>query len=110
MGCHLSVIIEEDNVIKVMGNTCAKGAEYAKTECTNPARTLTTTVKIENAMYPLVSVRTSKPIPKGLLFECMSLLEKMKVEAPVEAGQVIIQDVLGTGADIIATKTLHRVT
>ena len=108
MGCRLSVVMEEDKVIKVTGNSCSKGVDYAESECTNPTRTLTTTVKIENAMYPLLSVRTSRPIPKGLLADCMKLLEHVKVEAPVQAGCRIIANVLDTGTDIIATKTLER--
>ena len=108
MGCRLSVVMEEGKVIKVTGNSCRKGIDYAKSECTNPTRTLTTTVKVVDAMYPLLSVRTSKPIPKGLLADCMKLLEDVTVAAPVEAGRVIVENILDTGADIIATKTLGK--
>ena len=109
MGCPLVAILEEGKVIEVTGNSCPKGAEYARNECTHPVRTLTTTVKIRRAMYPLLSVRTNRPIPKTLLKDCMVYLGKIEVAAPIKIGQVIVKNILNTGADVIATKNLERV-
>ena len=108
MGCPLTVTVEEGKVTAVSGNICRKGKEYAEAECLNPTRTLTTTVKIKNAMYPLLSVRTSKPIPKDQIEACLQYLHGITVEAPVTIGQVIVEDILQTGVDIIATKSMAR--
>jgi CxxC motif-containing protein len=109
MGCHLRILLEGNNVMTVLGNSCLKGAAYAKNECLNPTRTVTTTVTIEQAMYPLVSVKTAKPIPRKLVRECITFLRQVKVTAPIKAGQVVVENVLNTGVDIIATKDLERV-
>jgi CxxC motif-containing protein len=69
MGCHLTAVVEKNEVIEVTGNTCSRGMEYARNECMNPVRMLTTTVNIREAMYPLLSVRTTKQIPKTMLKE-----------------------------------------
>ncbi|MGE5581275.1 MAG: DUF1667 domain-containing protein [Bacillota bacterium] len=109
MGCRLSVVLEQGNVLQVMGNSCPKGKEYAKNECLNPSRVVTTTITVEKAMYSLISVKTSKPIPKNQVRQCVAFLRDIKVEAPVKVGQVIVANILGTQADIVATKSLDRV-
>ncbi len=101
MGCALTVEITDGVVSKVEGNLCKRGVEYAKTECINPVRTLTTTVKVQNGA-PL-AVRSREPLPKDSLFRCMEVLKGVTVTAPVVAGAVIIPDICGTGVDIIAS-------
>ena len=110
MGCRLVAVVEGDAVLEVKGNSCRKGADYAQNECTNPTRMLTTTVIISGAMYPLLSVRTTTPVPKTMLKECVDYLRGVRVEAPVKAGQILVKNILDTKADIIATKDLERVT
>ena len=99
MGCSLEVELCENKVVSVSGNTCPRGAVYAETECTNPQRTVTTTAKCSDGS--LVSVKTSKPIPKDKVFECMKIINKIKVDLPVCVGDVIIENVFGS--NIIAT-------
>ncbi len=114
VGCRLVAVVAGDmagerEVLEVIGNSCPKGADYARNECTNPVRMLTTTVVIKGAMYPLLSVRTTKPVPKAMIKNCMNYLRAVKVNAPIKAGQVIVKNILGTEVDIIATKDLERV-
>ena len=66
-------------------------------------RILTSTVKVSSSNVPLVAVRTNKPIPKELLFRGMEEVRKIEAVFPVERGDVIIPNILDTGADIIAT-------
>ena len=101
MGCLLTVELIDGVVTKVSGNQCKRGEEYAKTECVNPVRTLTTTVKVINGR-PL-PVRSAEPLPKALLFPCLSVLRGVTVTAPVEIGTVIVPNICGTGIDIVAT-------
>ena len=97
-GCHLKVEAGE----KVTGNACPRGKDYALAEISNPTRMLTSTVCIRNAIHPRLPVKTSKPIPKGKMFEAMDVIDRVRVTAPVSIGDVIVSDILGTGADIIA--------
>jgi CxxC motif-containing protein len=93
---------------KISGNMCEKGVEYVKKEILHPERGLTTTVKVKNGSLPLVSVKTSKTIPKGMMMEVMCGISKLEVEAPVRIGDVLAANILGTGADIVATKDINK--
>ena len=39
VGCRLTVEMEDGKVLKVSGNECKRGEEYARKECVNPVRT-----------------------------------------------------------------------
>ena len=104
MGCELTVEVDGDKVISVSGNTCKRGEIYAHSEISAPTRTVTTT--IISAEGRPVPVKTAQPIPKGMIFECTAAIKSAEVHLPVKVGQVIIEDLLGTGAQVTATKTV----
>ena len=101
-GCSLTAEVGDE--IKVSGNACPKGEKYAIDELTNPLRTVTSTVRVKNLPFTMVSVKTKDPIPKGKMAEVMKIIRATEVNAPVKIGDVIIKDVFGT--DIIATKEI----
>ena len=101
-GCHLVV----DDNMNVSGNTCPRGKEYAISELTNPVRTITSSVRVNNREDLLVSVKTSVPIPKGKIFEVMEEINKLSVAAPTRIGDVVKSNILGLGVDIIITKNI----
>ena len=105
MGCHLNVEQSEEG-FKVEGNTCKRGEKYAVQELTNPTRVITTTVKLENSYLQLLPVKTEDPIPKGMIFDIMEALDKVKVNAPVKVGDVIVENILDTGVNVISAKTM----
>ena len=101
-GCRLTI----DDNLNVTGNSCPRGAQYAKDEMTNPKRMITSIVRVKNRENMMVSVKTSTSIPKGKIFEVRAEIEKVSVNAPVHIGDIVIKDVLGTGSDIVATKEI----
>jgi len=103
-GCRLSV--DEDNAFAVTGNDCPRGAEYGKNEISDPRCVITSTVRISGAAYRRCPVRTSTAIPKPLMFDVMRELEKVELSSGVKRGDVVIADILGTGADVIVTKDM----
>jgi CxxC motif-containing protein len=107
-GCHLRVDDADVPVraMKVSGNGCDRGAVYAEKEITNPTRVVTSTVCISGAAFVRLPVKTDRDIPKKSIFEAMRLLDGLTVKAPVKAGDIIVPDVLGTGANFVATRTL----
>jgi len=106
VGCRLQVDERPDGEIIVMGNGCNRGVPYAKKELTNPTRVITSTVKIKGGIHKRLPVKTSTDIPKGLNFDVMKELEGIEVESPIKVGTVLIKNVLGTGADIVATRNM----
>ena len=105
-GCHIQVEGEGDKVLSVEGQGCKRGLEYASTEFAHPVRILTTTVKMAGIDNDLLPVRSSAPVPKEKLFDCMEVIRSTQVELPVASYDVIISDICGTGVDIVATKTV----
>lgn len=103
-GCHLKV--DENNDYSVTGNACNRGAEYGKKELQNPTRTVTSTVRITGAHIQRLPVKTSSDIPKALVEKAVQQLNGVTVAAPVHMGDVVLQNVLGTGVDFVATRSL----
>lgn len=103
-GCHLR--IDEENGFNVTGNGCPRGEAYAMKELTDPRRTLTSTVRIRGAAVPRLPVKSCGEIPKALVISAAAALDGVEMEAPVALGQVVLPDILGTGVDIVATRTL----
>ena len=107
MGCRLTVTMEDEKVTEVTGNTCKRGEIYARKEVTNPTRIVTSTVQVEGGRALRTSVKTKEDIPKELIFECVKALKNITVKAPVNIGDVVLENVAGTGVDIIATKSVE---
>lgn len=103
-GCHIMVEGDGDKVLSAEGYNCKRGLEYANTEYAHPVRILTTLVKIEGVQNDLLPVRSSKPLPKEKLFDCMDVIRATTAKLPVDRYDVIISDICGTGVDIVATK------
>lgn len=101
-GCDLTVTLEEGKVISVEGNSCRRGATYAENECTHPVRTVTSTMACEDG--GVIAVKTDKPIPRELVFDCMKEISTHKAPADAKIGDVLIKGLLGTDACVVATQ------
>ena len=94
-GCSLKAELDENGkVLGVTGNTCKRGEEYAENECTNPMRTVTSTMRCSDGT--VIPVKTTAPIPKGDIYKCMNLINKGVVTLPVHIGDIVIADVFGS--------------
>lgn len=103
-GCRLTV----DENLNVSGNFCPRGISYAKSELTMPMRLLTSTVMINSKHTIRLSVKTSAPIAKAKMFECMNALDGHVVEPPVRIGDVILYNICNTGVDVVATMDIKE--
>lgn len=109
LGCKMQVSEKDDEPgeLTVRGQQCKKGRDYAYEEYANPTRTVTSTVAVRGTVLPRLPVKTSKPIAKKLIFPVMAEIEKIELEGPVEIGEVIIEDILGSGANLVASRSLE---
>ncbi|MCD7908453.1 MAG: DUF1667 domain-containing protein [Clostridium sp.] len=105
-GCEIEADYEGVEIRSIEGNLCPKGRDYAIQELVKPMRNIATSVLLEGGELPLASVRLDRPIPKGKIFEVMEEIKKKRLKAPVAIGDVVISDVLGTGANVIVTKNI----
>ena len=103
-GCALSVMIDSGKVSGVTGNLCPKGYIYAVAEIENPVRILTSVVATKGLSLKMVPVRTDHPIPKGAIFLMMQEIKKIKIKKPVYLGDIIAENCLGLGVNLITTR------
>ncbi|MGB3241338.1 MAG: DUF1667 domain-containing protein [Candidatus Omnitrophota bacterium] len=104
VGCSLEVDIENCKVVKVSGHKCPKGEEYAVAEIENPVRVLTSTVLTKGLPVKMVPVRTDGPIPKARIMDLMDEIKKIVLDRPVHMGDIIADNILGLGVNLIATR------
>lgn len=109
LGCHLEVDCSDMNDIKVSGNTCPRGRIYGINEVTAPKRMVTSSVKVNGSDAVLVSVKTSEPVPKDKIFECLDVIKTISVDAPVKIGDVLYENICGCGSNIVATKNADKI-
>ncbi len=106
-GCHIRVEGEGEKVLKVEGYICKRGLEYATAEFAHPVRILTTIVKIAGEKSDLLPVRSNAPLPKEKIFDCMEVIRKAEVSLPIERYDVVVENICGTGVDIVSTKSVN---
>lgn len=105
MGCTIKVEMSKDRqVLNVTGNRCKRGEKYAASECTDPQRTITTTLRCENGS--LVSVKTDRTIPKDKMLEAMQRMSGVRIKLPVKIGDILIRDVFGS--NVVATQNCEQ--
>jgi len=100
------MVWEEAGEVKVRGQLCRNGKVYVRREFHDPRRILTTTLRIDGSDRGRFPVRTRGPVPKDRLTECLSVVHKIRVKAPLRIGEVIVANLLGTGEDLIACSSL----
>lgn len=103
--CKLSVE-EKDGELMVTGAACKRGIIHGRQEYQNPRRMLTTTVVVQDGIYPRISVVSRDEIPKEKLKECLSYLYKIRVSTPIHCGDILVKNICGTGVDILASRSM----
>ncbi|HUV07504.1 MAG TPA: DUF1667 domain-containing protein [Spirochaetia bacterium] len=108
IGCQLTVEYDGQRIVKVEGNRCKRGLDYAEQEIFHPERIVTTTVRVTGAALSLLPVRTDRGVARDLTLEIVLEASKISVEAPVKLGDILIRNILNTDADLIATRSLDK--
>ena len=113
MGCSMEVEVETDadghkKVLSVKDNGCKRGEQYAAKELQNPTRTLTSTIKVNGGVLPVVPVKTAGEVPKNMLLQCMEVVRRASCKAPVKRGDILLYDLLGTGINVIACVDVEK--
>ena len=106
IGCELIISEDKSNPSGyiVEGNSCNRGKDFGILEITQPSRILTGRVLLKNGAMSRLPVKTTGVIPKARVSECMKILNSTEVTAPIKRGQLIIENILGLGVDVIAAR------
>ena len=108
-GCEMEVT-DVNGELTFPKGVCRRGQDYAHQEIVNPCRVLTTTVRLNGGDVNMLPVRTSDPIPKQLLTEAMQQIASITTTAPVNIGDMICDDIAGTGIALHACRTIGTTT
>lgn len=100
IGCNLHVEVDDDDNVTVTGNSCPRGEEYAMEEVFAPTRLVTSVLQTDKGV---ISVKTTKPVPKDKIFEVLKEIKKIKIESAA-IGDILIKNVLNLDSDIVVTK------
>ena len=103
VGCRMEVTHEGENVLSVTGNTCKRGEEYGIQEMSCPMRVVTTSVRVVGGVRAVCSVKTADSVPKAKIDDVLKALSVLRPEAPIVIGQVLCEDIAGTGVKLVAT-------
>ncbi len=106
LGCQVTVTLDNGEVVDVTGNTCPNGDKYARKEVTNPTRVVTSLVRVNGGEMAMLSVKSADDVPKGKIFDVLDEIKPIVVDAPCKIGDVIIDDVAGTGVKIVAARNV----
>lgn len=85
---------------KIVGNRCPRGAAFGRQEREAPERSVTTVILTEAGT--LLPVRTDKPVPKEMALDIIEFCKRQVVATECCLNDVLFENVLATGANIIA--------
>lgn len=106
IGCEL--IISENKShpsgYSVEGNSCNRGIDFGIKEVTEPSRILTGRVLLKNGSIKWLPVKTKGVVPKDKVNRCMEIINSTEATAPINKGDVVIENILGLGIDVVAAR------
>lgn len=105
VGCRMKVTLEDQEVVSVEGNACKRGDIYGRQESVRPMRMVTAVAQVKGSAMP-VSLKTQLPIPKDKIMAVMHEINQLNLRLPILMGDILLQNVAGTGVNLIATRTL----
>ncbi len=100
VGCHL-VADNSSGEWKISGNQCPRGVVYGLSEMTDPRRIVTAVVRSNSRQTPLIPVRTDQALPIAIIPTLLNQIYSIHVAIPVQCGQKLIENVEGTGVNVI---------
>lgn len=93
---------------KVIGNRCGRGIDYALKLISDENKILTGRCILVNGPMGRLPVISSAPVPKDISDAVLEKIRSLRVEAPVEKGQILIENIMESGVDILAQRRVGR--
>ena len=94
-------MVKKEYICIVCPNSC-------RLEVTDDHGRLTTTVNIEGGTHRRLPVISACELPRDKMEDCLKVLYSRTLKAPVACGQVIEQNICGTGVDIVASRSMKE--
>lgn len=111
IGCELIITESPDDPsgIKVEGNSCNRGRDFGIQVTTTPMKVLTGKVILIKGGMKHLPVKTTGPVPKNKVEDCLRIINSTEISAPVNKGDIIIKNILGLGVDVVAARKVKAV-
>ena len=97
--CALTVE-ENDGIITVTGNKCARGELFGKEEFRGETMLFYRALHCFESVL-LVHVKTTGTVPKELVFRLIRLIKKQTIDRPMKRGEVLLHCPLGLDVDVV---------
>jgi len=108
---HCKLFVELDapkgTLKNVYGSRCSRGYEYINQFHADQPCMLPTSVRVNSPYYHRLPVNTDAPLPKNKVSEAMVIIRTIEITPPVNSGEIIIENILNTGVNIISTKSIR---
>ena len=105
IGCRLEVA-EDNGTVTVTGNSCPRGAEYAREELLCPKRVVTATCTLTGSRQTRLPVKTDRPIPAEYVPSLLHDVYSLETAAPVRRGDILLENYMDTEVNLVAAMTI----
>lgn len=107
--CSLLVIVDDERkILSVTGNRCRRGVSYVRGLQEGIDGVFHASVRVRGGMEEKCPVVTTRPLDKNLFMRAQVLLRRFTLTAPVSEGDLVMEDLLGTGISVIAAKNVGK--
>lgn len=109
---HCNLKVEKDlesNSYRVSGNKCPQGEIYALKEMEEPSRVLFSRVLLDGGPMSRLHVKTDKVLPANLKDQFIKIIESTRVRAPVSKGDILIENLLDTGINVVSARRVNKI-
>ena len=106
IGCELTIIKNQSvpSGYTVSGNSCNRGRDFGIQEIIEPSRVLTGRVLLKGGHMSRLPVKTTGVVPKDKIEECLKIFNSTEVFAPIKKGDIVIENILELGVDVVAAR------
>lgn len=102
------LLVEVKDSLEVEGNRCGQGEEFVRRWLGRERVSLSALVDVEGGEWPVVPVCTEGLVERDLVGGILEELSRVTLKAPVRRGEVVLENVLGLGIDLVATRDNFR--
>lgn len=106
VGCELT--LDPSMPEKISGNRCGRGREFAEKKLRSEEMFVTGRICVLNGNMSHLPVVTSQQVSSSISGQILAALFDLEVEAPIRNRECIVENIAGSGADLLAARSIRR--
>lgn len=104
VGCEITY--EQNNINSIKGNRCGRGKEFIINTFSEKKSIVSGRVKINGGIMSKIPVNTDIEVDSILAERILEEIKQITLNAPIKNGDVVIENILDSGVNIIAGRTM----